>query len=117
MRAVVLHSHDGPESLLIEEVDDPQIGPDEVLVDILGYNEMPRLRGRGSAIFMHLAHGDDRATHYKPTAGCIAAMRRARAVGGTRPTSCIWTGYQLEAWRTGAMDAAGRLGGWILGAR
>ncbi len=34
MRAVVLHSHDGPESLLIEEVDDPQIGPDEVLVDI-----------------------------------------------------------------------------------
>lgn len=46
------------------------------VVVILGYNEMPRLRGRGSAIFMHLAHGDDRATHYKPTAGCIALSAR-----------------------------------------
>lgn len=34
MRAVVLHSHGGPEVLTIEEVDDPVPGPDEVVVDI-----------------------------------------------------------------------------------
>ncbi len=34
MRAVVLHSHGGPEVLTIEEVSDPVPGPDEVLVDI-----------------------------------------------------------------------------------
>ena len=34
MRAVVLHSHGGPEVLTIEEVPDPVPGPDEVLVDI-----------------------------------------------------------------------------------
>jgi putative PIG3 family NAD(P)H quinone oxidoreductase len=34
MRAVVLHSHGGPEVLTIEETADPVPGPDEVLVDI-----------------------------------------------------------------------------------
>ncbi len=34
MRAVVLRSHNGPESLVIEEVADPVPGPDEVLVDV-----------------------------------------------------------------------------------
>jgi len=34
MRAVVLHSHGGPELLTIEEVDDPVPGPDEVIVDV-----------------------------------------------------------------------------------
>ena len=34
MRAVVLRSHDGAESLVIEEVADPVVGPEEVLVDI-----------------------------------------------------------------------------------
>jgi putative PIG3 family NAD(P)H quinone oxidoreductase len=34
MRAVVLHSHGGPEVLTIEEVADPTPGPDEVVVDI-----------------------------------------------------------------------------------
>jgi len=34
MRAVVLHSHGGPEVLTIEEVADPVPGPDEVVVDI-----------------------------------------------------------------------------------
>ena len=34
MRAVVLRTHSGPDSLVIEEVPDPVIGPDEVLVDI-----------------------------------------------------------------------------------
>lgn len=35
MRAVVLHSHGGPEVLTIEEVDEPVPGPDEVIVDIV----------------------------------------------------------------------------------
>ena len=34
MRAVVLRNHGGPECLVIEDVADPQPGPDEVLVDI-----------------------------------------------------------------------------------
>jgi len=34
MRAVVLRSHGGPEVLTIEEIPDPEVGPDEVLVDI-----------------------------------------------------------------------------------
>ncbi len=34
MRAVVLHSHGGPEVLTIDEVADPTPGPDEVVVDI-----------------------------------------------------------------------------------
>ncbi|MEI8240723.1 MAG: NAD(P)H-quinone oxidoreductase [Actinomycetota bacterium] len=34
MRAVVLHTHGGPEVLTIEHIDDPVPGPDEVVVDI-----------------------------------------------------------------------------------
>ena len=34
MRAVVLHSHGGPEVLTIEDVADPSPGPDEVVVDV-----------------------------------------------------------------------------------
>jgi L,D-peptidoglycan transpeptidase YkuD (ErfK/YbiS/YcfS/YnhG family) len=37
------------------------------LVLVLGYNDHPRVRGKGSAIFVHLARPD-----YAPTAGCIA---------------------------------------------
>jgi L,D-peptidoglycan transpeptidase YkuD (ErfK/YbiS/YcfS/YnhG family) len=37
---------------------------------VLGYNDMPRVRGRGSAIFAHLAREG-----YKPTAGCIGLSR------------------------------------------
>ena len=37
------------------------------LIVPLGYNDDPVIAGRGSAIFMHLAHGD-----YKPTEGCVA---------------------------------------------
>jgi L,D-peptidoglycan transpeptidase YkuD (ErfK/YbiS/YcfS/YnhG family) len=40
------------------------------LVLVLGYNDRPRVRGRGSAIFMHLAR-----LGYAPTAGCIALSR------------------------------------------
>jgi L,D-peptidoglycan transpeptidase YkuD (ErfK/YbiS/YcfS/YnhG family) len=41
------------------------------LVLVLGYNDRPRIRGRGSAIFMHLARDG-----YTPTEGCVALSRR-----------------------------------------
>jgi L,D-peptidoglycan transpeptidase YkuD (ErfK/YbiS/YcfS/YnhG family) len=37
------------------------------LVLVLGYNDRPRVRGRGSAIFVHLARPG-----FTPTEGCIA---------------------------------------------
>jgi L,D-peptidoglycan transpeptidase YkuD (ErfK/YbiS/YcfS/YnhG family) len=40
------------------------------LVLVLGYNDRPRVKGRGSAIFVHLARPG-----YAPTAGCIALAR------------------------------------------
>jgi L,D-peptidoglycan transpeptidase YkuD (ErfK/YbiS/YcfS/YnhG family) len=40
------------------------------LVLVLGYNDRPRVRGRGSAIFVHLARPG-----FTPTAGCIALKR------------------------------------------
>jgi L,D-peptidoglycan transpeptidase YkuD (ErfK/YbiS/YcfS/YnhG family) len=40
------------------------------IILVLGYNDVPRVRGRGSAIFVHLARDD-----YTPTAGCIGLSR------------------------------------------
>ena len=40
------------------------------VVLVLDYNINPRSRGRGSAIFFHLAQAD-----YAPTAGCVAITR------------------------------------------
>jgi L,D-peptidoglycan transpeptidase YkuD (ErfK/YbiS/YcfS/YnhG family) len=40
------------------------------LVLVLGYNDRPRVKGRGSAIFVHLARPG-----FAPTAGCIALRR------------------------------------------
>lgn len=40
------------------------------LVGVLGWNDEPVTRGRGSAIFIHLARPD-----YGPTEGCIALAR------------------------------------------
>jgi L,D-peptidoglycan transpeptidase YkuD (ErfK/YbiS/YcfS/YnhG family) len=37
------------------------------VVVVLGYNETPRVRGRGSAIFMHVA-----GENFAATAGCVA---------------------------------------------
>jgi L,D-peptidoglycan transpeptidase YkuD (ErfK/YbiS/YcfS/YnhG family) len=37
------------------------------IVGVLGWNDQPVVRGRGSAIFLHLARPD-----YAPTEGCIA---------------------------------------------
>lgn len=59
------------------------------LVVVLGYNDRPRRRGAGSAIFLHLAR--DGMT---PTAGCIA-LRRAdarRLVAHFRPGDLIRIG-------------------------
>lgn len=41
------------------------------VVVVLACNERPRLRGRGSAIFLHLARAG-----YAPTEGCLALSRR-----------------------------------------
>ena len=37
------------------------------IVGVLGWNDAPVERGRGSAIFLHLARPD-----YAPTEGCVA---------------------------------------------
>jgi len=42
------------------------------VIGIMDFNFSPRVKGRGSAIFIHLAHDDCRAT-----AGCIALRRSA----------------------------------------
>ena len=51
---------------------DPLMREDHLydLVVVLGYNDRPRVKGRGSAIFVHLARPG-----YTPTAGCIALSR------------------------------------------
>ncbi len=50
------------------------------LIGVLGWNEAPVVRGRGSAIFLHVARPD-----YAPTDGCIALaladLRRVLAAG------------------------------------
>jgi L,D-peptidoglycan transpeptidase YkuD (ErfK/YbiS/YcfS/YnhG family) len=57
---------------------------DEVydIVGVLAWNDSPVVRGRGSAIFLHVARPD-----YAPTAGCIALapadLRRVLGMGVT----------------------------------
>jgi L,D-peptidoglycan transpeptidase YkuD (ErfK/YbiS/YcfS/YnhG family) len=41
------------------------------LVIVLGYNDRPRVSGRGSAIFMHVA-----SPGVEPTEGCVALRKR-----------------------------------------
>jgi len=40
------------------------------VIVVLGHNDSPVVPGRGSAIFMHVAHPD-----YRPTDGCVALAR------------------------------------------
>lgn len=40
------------------------------LIVVVGYNDRPRIQGRGSAILMHLAR-----ENFAPTAGCVALAR------------------------------------------
>jgi L,D-peptidoglycan transpeptidase YkuD (ErfK/YbiS/YcfS/YnhG family) len=56
------------------------------LVIVLGYNDRPRVRGKGSAIFVHLARPD-----HAPTAGCIALSRHdlTMLLAELRPGSSI----------------------------
>jgi L,D-peptidoglycan transpeptidase YkuD (ErfK/YbiS/YcfS/YnhG family) len=44
------------------------------VVGVLDYNIRPRVRGRGSAIFFHIATDD-----LTPTAGCVALRARDMA--------------------------------------
>jgi len=48
--------------------------PSYDIVLVLGHNQTPRVRGRGSAIFFHLTTADT-ARSSGPTAGCIAISR------------------------------------------
>ncbi len=58
------------------------------VVGVLDWNMSPRIRGRGSAIFLHLARPG-----YAPTAGCIALssrdLRLLLAAAGPRPEFVI----------------------------
>jgi L,D-peptidoglycan transpeptidase YkuD (ErfK/YbiS/YcfS/YnhG family) len=56
------------------------------VVVVLGYNDRPRVRGKGSAIFIHLARPG-----LTPTAGCVALDRRDLLVllAELRPGSAI----------------------------
>jgi len=56
------------------------------LVLVLGYNDVPRVRGRGSAIFIHLARQG-----LSPTDGCIALSRHdlTMLIARLRPRSTI----------------------------
>ncbi|MBI3547952.1 MAG: L,D-transpeptidase family protein [Elusimicrobia bacterium] len=52
------------------------------IVVVIGYNDEPPIPGKGSAIFLHVAHDD-----YRPTAGCVALSRRdlLQVLGRLRP--------------------------------
>jgi L,D-peptidoglycan transpeptidase YkuD (ErfK/YbiS/YcfS/YnhG family) len=57
------------------------------LVIVLGYNDRPRLKGKGSAIFVHLAREG-----FEPTRGCIALSRHdlMMLLAELKPDSTIW---------------------------
>ena len=62
-----------------------QMWRDDALYDVvivLDYNERPRVRGKGSAIFMHIARPG-----FRPTEGCIAlrAVDMRKLLGLLRP--------------------------------
>ena len=57
------------------------------LVLVLGYNDRPRVKGKGSAIFVHLARPG-----FAPTDGCIALSRHDLTIllAELKPHSTIW---------------------------
>jgi L,D-peptidoglycan transpeptidase YkuD (ErfK/YbiS/YcfS/YnhG family) len=57
------------------------------LVVVLGFNDRPRIKGKGSAVFLHLARPG-----LTPTDGCIALTRRdlLAVLAEARPGSAIW---------------------------
>jgi L,D-peptidoglycan transpeptidase YkuD (ErfK/YbiS/YcfS/YnhG family) len=40
---------------------------------VIGYNDAPTIPGKGSAVFLHVAH--DLGDHFGPTAGCVALRK------------------------------------------
>lgn len=60
------------------------------VVLVLDWNLSPRVRGRGSAIFFHLAHDD-----FRPTAGCVAVSPRTMRLLLPR----IRRGTLIAVWR------------------
>jgi len=58
------------------------------LVVVIGYNDRPRIKGRGSAIFIHVAREG-----FQPTEGCIALrqkdLRKLLAYAGPRTRICL----------------------------
>lgn len=46
------------------------------VIFVLSHNRLPRVRGHGSAVFLHLAEEVSDRDDLKPTAGCIALRRR-----------------------------------------
>ncbi|MCH9807126.1 MAG: L,D-transpeptidase family protein [Alphaproteobacteria bacterium] len=46
------------------------------VVIVVGYNDMPRSMGKGSAIFIHLAREREGQEGFEPTEGCIAFRER-----------------------------------------
>ena len=54
------------------------------LIGVVNFNFRPRVRGRGSAIFLHIAHDD-----FSPTAGCVALprglLRKLKSILSSRP--------------------------------
>jgi L,D-peptidoglycan transpeptidase YkuD (ErfK/YbiS/YcfS/YnhG family) len=57
------------------------------LVLVVGFNDRPRIKGKGSAIFLHLVRPG-----LAPTDGCIALTRRdlLAVLAEARPGSAIW---------------------------
>ena len=47
----------------------------DVLI-VLSHNHRPRIRGLGSAIFLHIAKVDEATGGLQPTAGCVAVRKR-----------------------------------------
>jgi L,D-peptidoglycan transpeptidase YkuD (ErfK/YbiS/YcfS/YnhG family) len=55
-------------------------------VIVMGHNDQPRIAGRGSAVFMHVA-----GPGLKPTEGCIALARPhlIRLLQAISPDTCV----------------------------
>ena len=65
------------------------------VIVVLGYNETPRVKGRGSAIFMHVA-----GPGMKPTEGCIALSREHLL----RLIACARRGATITILPSGRLD-------------
>jgi len=45
------------------------------IVVVVGYNDLPRIKGRGSAIFIHVARTGADGLDLEPTEGCVALQK------------------------------------------